>query len=397
MSSRRENINGANILFRSHFLGNILCALAPVCSLFLCFKKVIFMKKFLAVSMTVLMILLSFFSVTAFAVGDEYMVFTLNGDGTGYIIESCDSSMAGDVAVPAEYDGLPVTAIGDSAFRDCVGITSVELPDSVTVIGNYSFYECSGLQKVVLGKNTIFVGEEAFYNCSSLESINLPDTITDIGDNAFYNCDGLVNVKLPENLTVIRESLFMNCDGLRFVSIPDAVTEIKHTAFYRCKALEEITIPHSVVKLGNGVFYECLSLKRVEFGGSFEEIGTSCFGRCSGLQTVFFNTFCIENLSDYLDFGLSVSVTPHSAMFLGTGDAITVSPQYFESFTFTCIVKNDANGDGVCDVLDCAWMALVINGHRSPSDIELLAADCNGDEVLTVDDYQNIINTALQQ
>lgn len=64
MSSRRENIDGANVLFRSHFLGNILCALTPVCSLFLCFKKVIFVKKvsnfFYTLMLTVLIALATF-------------------------------------------------------------------------------------------------------------------------------------------------------------------------------------------------------------------------------------------------------------------------------------------------------------------------------------------------
>lgn len=355
------------------------------------------MKKLLAVSMTVLMILLSFFSVTAFAVGEEYMVFTLNSDETGYTIESCDSSIAGDVIVPAEYDGLPVTEIGDFAFQNCTGILSVELPDSVTVVGNYAFYECSGLTRITLGKDTSIVGEEAFYNCSALESINLPDSIANIGDNAFYNCDGLTAVKLPDSLTVIREALFMNCDNLRVVNIPDGVTEIKHSAFYRCKALEEIIIPASVTKLGDGLFYECVSLSKVEFGEVLEQTGTNAFGRCSGLQTVVFGFLCVADITDYLGFGSSSSVLVPTKPFIGTGDAITVSPLYSESFTFTCIVKNDVNGDGVCDVLDCAQTALVTNGLREFDDVALSAADSNEDGIIDVTDYQAIINRALQQ
>ena len=33
-----------------------------------------------------------------------------------------------------------VTSIGDSAFRECDGLTSVTIPTSVTSIGSYAFY-----------------------------------------------------------------------------------------------------------------------------------------------------------------------------------------------------------------------------------------------------------------
>ena len=41
-----------------------------------------------------------------------------------------------------------VTSIGDKAFRDCSGLTSVTIPSSVTEIGWYAFYNCSGLTSI---------------------------------------------------------------------------------------------------------------------------------------------------------------------------------------------------------------------------------------------------------
>ena len=43
-----------------------------------------------------------------------------------------------------------VTSIGDYAFRDCTGLTSISLPDGVTRIGSSAFSGCAGLTSISL-------------------------------------------------------------------------------------------------------------------------------------------------------------------------------------------------------------------------------------------------------
>ena len=45
----------------------------------------------------------------------------------------------GAVVIPATIDGMPVVGIGDEAFYNCTGLTSVTIPDSVTSIGDEAF------------------------------------------------------------------------------------------------------------------------------------------------------------------------------------------------------------------------------------------------------------------
>ena len=55
-----------------------------------------------------------------------------------------ETAYQGAIIIPSsfEYEGTTysVTSIGGWAFRDCSGLTSITIPNSVTSIGYYAFY-----------------------------------------------------------------------------------------------------------------------------------------------------------------------------------------------------------------------------------------------------------------
>ncbi len=62
---------------------------------------------------------------------------------------SCHGSYyyySGNIVIPSSvvYNGntYSVTSIGNSAFYECYGLTSVTIPNSVTSIGSSAFYRC---------------------------------------------------------------------------------------------------------------------------------------------------------------------------------------------------------------------------------------------------------------
>ena len=59
------------------------------------------------------------------------------------------------------------------------------------------------------------------------------------------------------------------------------------------------------------------------------------------------------------------------------------------------VVNGDTNGDSVCDVLDCALVALVSRGYKTLHGAYKKATDSNLDDEIDEMDYQVIVNIAL--
>jgi Leucine-rich repeat (LRR) protein len=66
-----------------------------------------------------------------------------------------------------------VTRIGEDAFKFCLGLRSVTIPNSVTSIGNSAFNGCSYLTSVTIPNSVTSIGNQAFYSCFSLTSVTV--------------------------------------------------------------------------------------------------------------------------------------------------------------------------------------------------------------------------------
>ena len=115
--------------------------------------------------------------------------YTFSGDNAEV---TSGSYYRGTIVIPSSvtYEGekYSVTNIGSSAFRNCVELTSVTIPNTVTSIGNHAFYKCSGLTSVTIPNSVTSIVDYAFRDCTKLTSITIPDSVTNIGNGAFYGC-----------------------------------------------------------------------------------------------------------------------------------------------------------------------------------------------------------------
>ena len=178
-----------------------------------------------------------------------------SSDGS-YAVSGYDGSSA-EVVIASVWRGQPVTAIGDGAFYNCDGLTSVTIPDSVTGIGNYVFSGCSGLTSVTIPDRVTSIGNRAFYGCSSLTSVTIGNGVTSIGSWAFEGCSGLTSVKIGNGVTSIGDLAFRDCSGLTSITIGSGVTSIGFRALDGCSGLTRIDFngtkaQWNAIEKGNG-------------------------------------------------------------------------------------------------------------------------------------------------
>ena len=233
------------------------------------------------------------------------------------------------VKCPKDFHGtyvIPngVISVGNWAFRDCINLKSIEIPDSVRFFGTSAFLNCSGLTSVHINslsrwcladflgfdsnplfkahhlyldkkeivnlviphgmigiKPVVFAGgtglksvtfpdgfmyinTSAFCDCKGLTKITLPNSVTHVGHGAFCGCSGIANIFLGDNITVIEDMSFCGCDSLVSVYIPESMETIGSYAFAGCSNLTSITIPDSISNIGYEPFRECNSLRSIK-------------------------------------------------------------------------------------------------------------------------------------
>ena len=144
-----------------------------------------------------LAVLLSALSASAYAFKVDGIAYNKNGDGKSVYV-AYGGDYTGPVTIPERvtYDGATysVTTIGDYAFSDCTGLTSVTIPSSVNSIGEEAFRGCTGLTSVTIPTSVTEIGYSAFYGCTGLTSVTIPNSVTEIGDMAFEGCTGLKKI-----------------------------------------------------------------------------------------------------------------------------------------------------------------------------------------------------------
>ena len=210
-----------------------------------------------------------------------------------YAVVGLGTYESGNLVIPSEYNGKPVTIIGEGAFSAKADIGTVTIPDSVTTIEEKAFYNCMNLSKVTLGGNVTDIEEKAFAKCSKIEEITGLDSVVSVGQSAFDGCQRLKKAEFSDELVSIAGGAFLGCITLETVTLGTSLEVIGVRAFYDCTALKEIVIPDGApTDIMSEAFYGteklgyCKSLEYVYLGDSVLSIGKSAFKACTMLREI---------------------------------------------------------------------------------------------------------------
>ncbi len=203
------------------------------------------------------------------------------------------------ITVPSEFNGLPITEVGQINVSSENQVKHIILPDTIVSISSYAFFGFSNLESIDLPDSVERIGSGAFQNCSSLIEITIPEGVSTLSHNIFVGCISLEKVSLPASLSTIEEVSFVQCFALTEVDIaPGNVSFLfednmifnhdKSTlvVYLPSNKLEEFSIPSGVIAIADCAFMYDEYLKSVIISEGVETIGSNAFGMMLQLNTV---------------------------------------------------------------------------------------------------------------
>ncbi len=320
-----------------------------------------------------------------------------------------------EAVIPEEIEGMAVTEIAESAFRDRTRLSLVSLPSTVTTIGDYAFHSCIRLETVIIPNTVTYIGwnilegtpwlanqppgcviegdniliayqgsephvdipegvtaiaGSAFEDCKSLMSVNIPGSVREIGGLAFSGCSQLTEISIPEGVRTVGAYAFNWCVALQKVEIADSVSSIGNHAFVGCTGLISVRLPKALTRIESAVFMGCTGLTKIQIPAAVTEIGSYAFFGCTALSEITLRSTVVSvgedafgdctGLKRFTVFSAACriantesTISPGAVMCgLRDSTAESYAESYNRSFELAEPLMGDVNEDGVIDIAD---------------------------------------------
>ena len=214
--------------------------------------------------------------------------FELTEDKKSYALTGVAGVLPAEVALPAYFNGLPVTEIGYEAIL-YQSFTKLHIPSTYRVIRPIGIYQCRSLETLEIEEGLERLEVVSIASAYVLKNVTLPASLKYFGENTFYRCYelGVGNLEVAEGSEHFRMKddgkWLSNLDGDRLywanfsklganVVIGDEITYLHSGLFCDDNLLQSITINCDLEFLGVGTFYNTPALQTVSLKGKIEYI-----------------------------------------------------------------------------------------------------------------------------
>ncbi|MCC8029388.1 MAG: leucine-rich repeat domain-containing protein [Lachnospiraceae bacterium] len=264
--------------------------------------------------------------------------------------------------IPSHIGGLPVTEIGEEAFSENgAQIDRTELPPTIRRIGKGAFRMCISLTELLLPEGLERIGPEAFF-LTPLEELVLPASLKEIENpwelatirfrvaegNPYFFTDGFclyrregeekellvarqteerTEYKVLDGTTAIGENAMSGNGTLRKVILPQSMYMIGEAAFEGCQNLSQVVLPEGIRRIGAHAFSHCICLKHLYLPASVAVIGrcalSDTFGWSEDLRGLEYISVAAGNNHFMADadalFEIGMNADRYLVKYFGTG------------------------------------------------------------------------------
>jgi hypothetical protein len=133
-------------------------------------------------------------------------------------------------------------------YPSASGNVTLALPASVKSIGDYAFHERIGLTSITIPEGITSIGSSTFSSCRHLTSVNIPPGVTTINSSTFSGCESLTSITIPASVTSIGRFAFSNCGSLtEVICLPTTPPTLETTVFDSTLYSQRIKVPAASV------------------------------------------------------------------------------------------------------------------------------------------------------
>lgn len=163
-----------------------------------------------------------------------------------------------EINIPQNIEQLPWRV-----FEGCISLKGLTIPKKVKTIDDLAFAECVALEDIGFeyadpgiepSAGLVRIGMNAFRNCKGLSRVELPETLKYIGNEAFRGCSNLKALVIPKSVKAVYPLAFADCTGLEQVEFSGDTELYKGSNPYK-------------YEMSAATFYNCPKLLKIDYSG----------------------------------------------------------------------------------------------------------------------------------